>query len=144
MIVVLAHCRISVHDRRRIAAIVVALAKNDKKEVVRLYQDGGYSASWKEGKITDVNILHRFASFHLDKLDLSPVVTEDHRTIDILHILHSTVEHNVPHWKEACGRMGTLMLGAAAQAARPMSLSHEWVRIAKQTIKELDNGLNKV
>jgi len=130
--------RLTDEERRRIAAVVVALAKKDKKEVVRLYREGGYTASWREGPISDVNILHRFASFHLDTLNLSPVITEDRRSIDILHILHSAVEHAIPQWVEVCRRMGSLMLGAAAQAARPMSLSHEWRRIAKQALREFD------
>lgn len=130
--------RLNKEERRRIAATVIALSKKDKEEVVRLYQEGGYSAYWAEGWITDTNILHRFAGFHLDKVDFSPVTTEEQRSICIIEILKSTVEHQTPHWVEKCRRSTAILMGTALQAARPLSLSKEWYHIAKQTVDEFD------
>jgi aarF domain-containing kinase len=130
--------RITDEERLMIATTIIALAERNKTEVARIYTDAGYRASWKRGPISDTNILHRFASFHLDRLDLSPVTTEDNERIDILHILHSVVEKRLPTWVEKSRRMGSLMLGTASQAARPISLSHEWGTMARQVVAQAE------
>lgn len=130
--------RVSNDERKLIASTVVALAERNKTEVARIYTASGYRAAWKEGPISDTNILHRFASFHFDRLDLSPVITETNERIDILHMLHSVVEKGLPTWIEKARRMGALMLGTASHAARPMSLSHEWGSMAKQVLAQTE------
>ena len=70
--------RLDEDDRLNVANTIVALSRRDKEEVARLYTDAGYRASWKEGNVTDPDILYRFASFHFDRIDLSDVALKSH------------------------------------------------------------------
>ncbi|CAB9512182.1 ABC1 family protein MCP2 [Seminavis robusta] len=66
--------RVTNEQRKSIAKTILALHKHDKQAVTDIYKEAGYRASWKEGNVLDdVHILHRFASFHFDRFDLSPV-----------------------------------------------------------------------
>lgn len=118
-------------DRKTIARAIVALSRGDKEETSNIYTEAGYRATFKGDVITDANILYRFASFHLDKVDLSPITTQ---TGEIVKIFESIQEVKVPVWIEEARRLGGLLIGTASQAARPISLSKEWKRIAKDVL----------
>ena len=64
----------------------------------RLYRDHGYRASLRSGvDVDDIDntILHRFASFHLDRIDLSPLTLDDGETIDIMEVFRTVRERAV-------------------------------------------------
>jgi predicted unusual protein kinase regulating ubiquinone biosynthesis (AarF/ABC1/UbiB family) len=128
--------RLSTQDREAIAKTVVALSLKDKKETAKLYRDGGYKATWTKGDILDDNVLHRFATFHLDKIDLSPVTLDDGEKMEIMDLFRTTRERVVPSWVEEGRRLGGLLMGVSVQAARPISLSKEWMPIAKQALQQ--------
>ncbi len=69
--------RLSEIQRKSIAKVVLALAKGEagKQEVADIYWESGYQACWHSGKPHGVDAVHRFATFHLDRIDLSPVRT---------------------------------------------------------------------
>jgi hypothetical protein len=112
-------------DREAITKTVVALSHKDKKETAKLYRDGGYKATWMKGDILDDNVLHRFATFHLDKIDLSPITLDDGENMEIMDLFQTTRERAVPSWVEEGRRLGGLLMGVSVQAARPISLSKE-------------------
>jgi len=126
-------------NRLRLAQLVLALTKNDKAKVAELYTQSGYEMYWKEGDVSDPNILFRFASLHFDRVDLSPVVLEPNmqgikRKISIFKILRSARERKIPLWIENGRRLSALLLGVSNQAMRPTSLSKEWKTIALEVI----------
>ena len=133
--------RIKDEDRIKLAETVVALSRKDKEEVARIYTDAGYRVSWKEGNVTDPNILYRFASFHFDRIDLSNVPLKSPedgtvRNVGIMDILRTTRERSIPFWIEDGRRLGGLLIGTASQAARPISLAKEWRSIASQVTRQ--------
>lgn len=127
--------RLTQDERMNIAQTIVALSNNDKKAAARIYTDGGYKSTWKEGAITDPHVLHRFATWHFDRFDLSPVKSNG-TDIDILEMLKSTKETSIPVWVEQARRLNGLLLGVAHQAARPVSLAKEWKSIAHQAVRD--------
>jgi aarF domain-containing kinase len=127
--------RLTQDERMNIANTLVALSNNDKKAAARIYNDAGYKSSWKEGAITDPNVLHRFATFHFDRFDLSPVKNNG-TMIDMMEILKSTQETSIPMWVEEARRLNGLLLGVAFQAQRPVSLAREWKSIARQAVRD--------
>jgi aarF domain-containing kinase len=67
--------RLTEVQRKSIAKVVLALAKGEagKQEVADIYWESGYQACWHSGEPHGVDAVHRFATFHLDRIDLSPV-----------------------------------------------------------------------
>jgi aarF domain-containing kinase len=129
--------RLTPDERMNIAQTLVALSSNDKKATARVYNDGGYKAAWhKEGAIVDPNILHRFATFHFDRFDLSPIKQSNGTVIDVMDMFKACKETNIPLWVEEARRLNGLLLGVAHQAARPVSLAKEWKSIAHQAVRD--------
>ena len=112
-------------------------------QVARLYWSNGYRACWHSGTPHSLEAVYRFATFHLNKIDLSPVpvpVTIDGKgevmqNIPVMTLLKSTIELSVPDWVEQGRRLGGLLIGVASQTARPLSLAQEWAPIAKIALK---------
>mmetsp|Transcript_27984 Transcript_27984/g.59686 ORF Transcript_27984/g.59686 Transcript_27984/m.59686 type:complete len:126 (+) Transcript_27984:197-574(+) len=70
--------RLSPEDRETVAEIILALSNKDKTATAKLYQDNGYKATFRDDDAPlDDAILHRFASFHLDRIDLSPLTLDN-------------------------------------------------------------------
>jgi len=65
----------------------IALSQKDKNRVVQIYKEEGYKAIWMKknrpllgsSEIVDVNLLHRLATLHFDRVDLSPVTLENEK-----------------------------------------------------------------
>jgi hypothetical protein len=131
--------RLTKEQRELIASTVLAFAEKDKKTVVRNYLDSGYRAGWIHGGNHSDDIIYRFASFHLDRIDLSPV-TVDGVDMDILKLLGKSIERATPDWIQQMRRIGGLLIGVSSQAGRPISLSQEWRSIARQSMKEKSKG----
>jgi predicted unusual protein kinase regulating ubiquinone biosynthesis (AarF/ABC1/UbiB family) len=128
--------RISANDREKVAKTILALSDKDKAATAKLYRDNGYKASFRDGKDVDEAILHRFASFHLDKIDLSPLTLDNGETVEMIEMLRSTREITVPAFVEEGRRLGGLLMGVNVQAARPISLAKEWRPIAKDALRK--------
>ena len=129
--------KLSSSERQAVAKTIVALSKRDKAETARIYRENGYKAAFRDGKReADDAILHRFATFHLDRIDLSPLTLDSGETVDTLELLRSTREKGVPKFVEEGRRLGGLLMGVSAQAARPISLSKEWRPIAERVLRE--------
>lgn len=128
--------RLTTDDRESIAKTIIALSRKDRNEVAKLYRDGGYKATWKKGDIVDDGVLHRFATFHLDKIDLSPITLDTGEKMDIMELFRTTRERVVPIWVEEGRRLGGLLQGVSMQAARPISLAKEWKTIAKESLNQ--------
>jgi hypothetical protein len=149
--------RLAPAERASIARVVLALAKRGdaaKHEVAEIYQQAGYRACWHSGEPHGVEAVHRFATFHLDRIDLSPVKiaqTEPAGAADtaaaagseraphhmpILQLLQSTIEHSVPDWVEQARRLGGLLIGVGSLTARPISLALEWSPLAEQVLAQ--------
>lgn len=127
--------KLSQKDRETVAETIVALSDNDKAATVKLYRENGYKAVLQNGKDVDDAVLHRFASFHFDKIDLSPLTLDNGEKMDIMEVFRSNREKTVPTWVEEGRRLGGLLVGVSAQAARPISLAKEWRPIAKQALR---------
>lgn len=127
--------RIAYEDRLKVAELTLALRRNDLKKAAEIYVESGYSAKWSGGEIIDPNIIARYAGFHLDKFNLSPILLENGKRQDVMDLLRSTIEYRLPEWIENARRLGSIIIGVSAQAARPMSLSKEWEPIARRVIK---------
>ncbi|KAL7532103.1 hypothetical protein ACHAXR_004441 [Thalassiosira sp. AJA248-18] len=127
--------RLSPKDRETVASTILALSNNDKAATAKIYRENGYRASFRDGSTPDDAILHRFASFHLDRIDLSPLTLDNGETVDTMELLRSTREIAVPQWVEEGRRLGGLLVGVNAQAARPISLAKEWRPIAKEALR---------
>lgn len=66
--------RLSQAQRKSMAKTVLALARKDRQAVNDVYKEAGYRATWREGSVyDDPELVRRFATFHFDKFDLSPV-----------------------------------------------------------------------
>eukprot|EP00985_Skeletonema_marinoi_P029871 scaffold29432_cov153-Skeletonema_marinoi.AAC.4 len=129
--------KLSPKDREAVARTIVALSDNDKAATAKLYRENGYKATLQNGKDdVDDAVLHRFASFHFDKIDLSPLTLDNGEKIDIMDVFRSNREKAVPTWVEEGRRLGGLLVGVSAQAARPISLAKEWRPIAKQALRK--------
>ncbi|KAL7466563.1 hypothetical protein ACHAXS_006867 [Conticribra weissflogii] len=135
--------RLSESHRKTIAQTILALERKDKKATAQIYRENGYKATNSKGDLVDDNVLHRFASFHFDKIDLSPLTLENGETVNILELLRSTREVATPTWVEEGRRLAGLLQGVAAQAARPISLAKEWSPIAKQALGESRGSFEK-
>ena len=166
--------RLAVEERRRIASTVCAFVEGNDERVVEEYRSSGYRAGWitappsvvlstsSAGTYDHSNAtLYRFAKFHLDRIDLSPILVatkqskggggggdsttsgEDTDTKDIvmvpwpvLKLLSKSMEFAVPDWIEQMKRIGGLLIGVASQAGRPISLSKEWYSLAKRCLAQ--------
>ena len=134
--------RMSDTDRSWAVETVLSLADGDIHRTANLYTAAGYQAQLRVGPpgvVQDAGILHRFATFHWDRIDLSPVTwTSTGETQDILHVLQGVVEPRVPPWIEDGRRLGALLMGPHIQSGRPgFSLANSWKRIAKKAQAKL-------
>ena len=134
--------RLSTEQRKLVASTVLAFqsgAKKKKEAVARIYYDSGYRAGWINGDDHSPEIIYRFASFHLDRMDLSPVVLGNGERWNILKLLGKSVERSTPDWIEQMKRIGGLLIGVSSQAGRLISLSREWQLLAKRVSLEDDD-----
>lgn len=127
--------RLSNDERYSIANTILGLHNQNKTQVANLYTSSGYAATMSNENVTDINILHRFATFHLDKIDLSPLILENGEVIEIMNLMKNARERVIPPWVEEGRRLGGLLQGVCAQAARPISLAKEWNGIASQVVQ---------
>lgn len=135
--------RLTPDDRRSIARVVVGLAAGDMETVVREYTNGGYRATSQSGRPHGPEATYRLATFHLDRIDLSPVrASSGGPPVPIFKLLHNTIERRVPDWVEQGRRLGALLIGVGSQSGRPFSLSHEWAPIAEEALFLLDEHGN--
>ena len=128
--------RLSKKDRKAVAETILALSQNDKATTAQIYRDHGYKATFSSDIELDDSVLHRLATFHLDKIDLSKLTLDSGETIDVLEMLRGAREHKVPPWVEEGRRLGGLLQGVCVQAARPISLAKEWSSIARDALKK--------
>ena len=128
--------RLSKKDRKAAAEIILALSQHDKAKTAQIYRDHGYKATFSSDIELDDSVLHRLATFHLDKIDLSKLTLDSGETIDVLEMLRGAREHKVPSWVEEGRRLGGLLQGVCVQAARPISLAKEWSSIARDASKK--------
>jgi predicted unusual protein kinase regulating ubiquinone biosynthesis (AarF/ABC1/UbiB family) len=128
--------RLSSRDRETVAETIMALSDNDKTATAKIYRENGYKASFRDDGHVDDATLHRFATFHLDRIDLSPLTLDNGEVIDTLELFRNTREKVVPGFIEEGRRLGGLLMGVNAQAARPISLAKEWRPIAQQALKK--------
>jgi hypothetical protein len=128
--------RLEPPEREAIARVVLGLAAGDQRAVVEEYERAGYRACWHTGAPHGPDAVFRFATFHLDRIDLSPVRTgPDGATMPVLALFKSTLEKAVPDWVEQARRLGGLLIGVGSQAGRPISLAHEWAPIAEEVLR---------
>jgi aarF domain-containing kinase len=128
--------RLEPPEREAIARVVLGLAAGDQRAVVDEYERAGYRACWHSGAPHGPDAVFRFATFHLDRIDLSPVRTgPDGATMPVLALFKSTLEKAVPDWVEQARRLGGLLIGVGSQAGRPISLAHEWAPIAEEVLR---------
>ncbi|EOD19899.1 hypothetical protein EMIHUDRAFT_444785 [Emiliania huxleyi CCMP1516] len=127
--------------RESIARVVLGLAAGDRAAVVDTYERSGYRACWHGGAPHGPDAVYRFATFHLDRIDLSPVGVGPggeggggSATMPVMKLLRSTIEVSVPDWVEQARRLGGLLIGVGSQAGRPISLAHEWAPIAEEVL----------
>mmetsp|Transcript_44318 Transcript_44318/g.142731 ORF Transcript_44318/g.142731 Transcript_44318/m.142731 type:complete len:315 (-) Transcript_44318:100-1044(-) len=127
--------------RESIARVVLGLAAGDRAAVVDTYERAGYRACWHGGAPHGPDAVYRFATFHLDRIDLSPVGVGPggeggggSATMPVMKLLRSTIEVSVPDWVEQARRLGGLLIGVGSQAGRPISLAHEWAPIAEEVL----------
>ena len=128
--------RLSKKDRKAAAETILALSQHDKAKTAQIYRNHGYKASFSGDIELDDSVLHRLATFHLDKIDLSTLTLDSGETIDVLEMLRGAREHKVPSWVEEGRRLGGLLQGVCVQAARPISLAKEWSSIARDASKK--------
>jgi hypothetical protein len=130
--------RLSAEQRANIAHTVLALHAGDVGGVARIYGDSGYRATWFDGEPHGPDAIHRFASFHLDCINLSSVAVSSTRDprgqMPVMKLLRSTIEQRVPDWVEQARRLGGLLIGVGSQTARPISLSKEWAPLALELL----------
>lgn len=118
-----------------IAETIVALSDNDKKNTARIFRENGYTATFRNENVDDAT-LHRFATFCLDKIDLSPLTLDNGEVVDTMALFQNVREKSVPTFVEDGRRLGGLLMGVNAQAARPISLAKEWRSIAQQALRK--------
>jgi predicted unusual protein kinase regulating ubiquinone biosynthesis (AarF/ABC1/UbiB family) len=127
--------RLSPQDREAVAETILALHDNDKAATAKIYRKSGYKGTFNNEALDDA-MLHRFASFHLDRIDLSPLTLDSGEIVESREMFRSVREVAVPLWVEESRRLGGLLMGVNAQAARPISLSKEWKPIAKEALRK--------
>jgi len=123
--------RLSLRERLLVARVVVAIAAGDKDEVVRLHQEAGYRTCWMSGQPHPPSLVYRFATWHFDRADLSPVDIGNGEFWPVGKVMRSSLEKSVPDWIEQTRRLSLLLVGVASTAGRPISLSKEWQPIAR-------------
>eukprot|EP00523_Entomoneis_sp_CCMP467_P018142 CAMPEP_0168819122 /NCGR_PEP_ID=MMETSP0726-20121227/8122_1 /TAXON_ID=265536 /ORGANISM="Amphiprora sp., Strain CCMP467" /LENGTH=640 /DNA_ID=CAMNT_0008871495 /DNA_START=178 /DNA_END=2100 /DNA_ORIENTATION=- len=131
--------RFSERDRYYAVETILALADGKVEETAQIYTEGGYKANVLNDRIHDPNILHRFATFHFDRIDLTPVRwASTGESQDVLELLASgVVEPSVPKWVEDGRRLGALMMGPHIQSGRvAFSLARSWKGIARRAQAE--------
>lgn len=129
--------RLTAQDRGNIARVLLALGAKDEQRVAQLYRNAGYRACWHSGEAHNATVLHRLATFHLDRVDLSPVAARaGEPKMSVMKVLTSTIEHAVPDWIEQARRLGGLLIGVGSQVGRPLSLAHEWAPLARQVLDD--------
>jgi aarF domain-containing kinase len=128
--------RLTSHDREAIAKTIVALSNNDKKTTARIFRENGYAATFRDNEDIDDATLHRFATFCLDKFDLSPITLDNGEVVDTMELFRNIREKSIPTFVEDGRRLGGLLMGVNAQAARPISLAKEWKSIAQQALRK--------
>ena len=146
--------RLGPEERRKVARVTCALAAGGdegKAAVVKEYIDSGYRACWHSGEPHGPDAIYRFATFHLDRINLAPVRVSRASSVDagkavgeaaggtsqmmpVMTLFRSTLEHAVPDWVEQGRRLGGLLIGVGSQAGRPISLAHEWLPIAEELL----------
>ena len=108
-------------------------------------------AAWHSGAPHCADVIYRFATFHLDRINLSPVRIDDDEQqqqpppavpqyMPVMTLLRSTIEHSVPDWVEQGRRLGGLLIGVGSQAGRPISLASEWAPIAEEVLRAENKG----
>ena len=129
--------RLSAAERAAVARVVRGLHARDAAAVVREYSDAGYRACWHSGEPHGAEVIYRLATFHLDRIDLSPVAVSGARggRLPVLRLLQSTIELAVPDWIEQARRLGGLLIGVGSQTGRPLSLAAEWALIAEEVLE---------
>lgn len=129
--------RLSAAERAAVARVVRGLHARDAAAVVREYSDAGYRACWHSGEPHGAEVIYRLATFHLDRIDLSPVAVSGARggRLPVLRLLQSTIELAVPDWIEQARRLGGLLIGVGSQTGRPLSLAAEWASIAEEVLE---------
>lgn len=123
--------RLSLQDRLKIARVVVGLASGDRDAVVREYQGAGYRTTWISGESHPASLVYRFATWHFDRVDLSPVDIGSGEYWPLEKVIRSSLEKSVPDWIEQSRRLGFLLIGVANTAGRPNSLATAWQPIAQ-------------
>ena len=53
-----------------------------------------------------------------------------------MEVFRTVRERAVPTWVEEGRRLGSLLMGVNAQAARPISLAREWRPIAQEALRK--------
>lgn len=134
--------RLTLEERQKLARVTCGLAKGGeegKAAVVKEYLDSGYRACWHNGEPHGPDAIHRFATFHLDRINLAPVRVRRREAaggemMPVMTMFKSTLEHAVPDWVEQGRRLGGLLIGVGSQAGRTISLAHEWRPIAEEVL----------
>ena len=132
--------RLSPEQRKLVASTVLAFHYGKKMEVAQIYLDSGYRAGWQTGGEHGPEVIYRVASFHLDRIDLSPITLENGEKWNMVKLLGKSMEISTPDWIQQMKRIGLLLIGVSSQAGRPISLSREWQPIAKQSLKAEANA----
>jgi aarF domain-containing kinase len=127
--------RLTHHEREQIASTMLAIQDGDKEVVVRNYLDSGYRAGWITGGDHSEDVIYRFVTLQLDRIDLSPVNVNGEQW-SIIKLLSKSIERGATTgWIDQMKRIGGLLIGVASQAGRPISLSREWYSIATKVMK---------
>jgi aarF domain-containing kinase len=107
--------RLNEEDRMQVAKTIMALSRQDASAVAQIYTNAGYRATNKDGDINDHGVLHRFATFHFDRVDLSPISVKHSdgvmRKMDLFKVMESSRERALPFWIENGRRLGGLLIG---------------------------------
>ena len=90
----------SLRDRETVAETIVALSDHDKTTTARIYRENGYKATFRDKEHVEDATLHRFATFHLDRIDLSSLTLDDGEVIDTMELFRSAREKAVPSFVE--------------------------------------------
>lgn len=132
--------RISDADREQAVDTVLALADGDTRRTARVYDRSGYKLKLRTGLCRDEAVLHRIATFHWDRMDLSPLTwsTTGETHHDVLQMLQGVMEPYVPPWIEDGRRLSALLMGPHIQTGRPgFSLAKSWKPIALEAKAQL-------
>lgn len=135
--------RLSDEQRLNVADTIFNLAHNNPQKVAKLYLDDGYHITFKGDKVVDPQVLFRISSTHFNKIDLTPVpISEDSsfnhdgKEIGVVELFEKMDVIFIPDWVVQARRVGRLLMGVSAQAARPVSLAKEWEPVAKRALKQ--------